>query len=131
MKKKLSVLIPIFAVIVFFIMFQTVFLIGYVPSSSMEPTLKENSMILGLRPYGELKTGDIIIFKHDNRTLVKRIAAVGGETIAIGEVSYTVPEHCYFMLGDNSDDSFDSRYWEDPFINEKSVIAKLILPHWR
>ena len=55
--------------------------IGYVPSESMEPTLKAGSYIIGSRIYGELKTGDIIIFEHDEKMLVKRIAATEGERI--------------------------------------------------
>ena len=60
---------------------KAVFLFGYVPTASMEPTLPEGSYILGLRIYGELEKGDIIIFKHDGKLLVKRIAALPGEAI--------------------------------------------------
>ena len=34
-----------------------------------------------------------------------------------------VPEDCYFMLGDNTQNSLDSRYWEDPFITEDQILA--------
>ena len=66
-----------------FILFQTVLLIGYVPTASMEPTLKEGSFILGFRHYGKLKSGDIVVFKHEGAQLVKRIAAVPGESIIV------------------------------------------------
>jgi len=32
------------------------------------------------------------------------------------------------MLGDNKDDSYDSRYWERPYISEDKIIAKMIIP---
>ena len=61
-------------------MLRSVFLIGYVPSASMEPTLHEGSFILGLRLYSEPKVGDIIIFEKDGVLLVKRIAACPGDS---------------------------------------------------
>ena len=128
MKKRLIWLIPIAAALFVFLLFQTVLLVGYVPTASMEPTLKEGSYILGLRPYGELKTGDIVVFEHDGGLLVKRIAASGGEELTVKGVRYIVPEGFYLMLGDNSENSYDSRYWEVPYVSEEAIVAKLILP---
>ena len=39
----------------------------------------------------------------------------------------TVPENHYFLLGDNSADSWDSRYWEEPFVGIQNVVAKLYM----
>lgn len=63
---------------------------------------------------------------HDGKLLVKRIAAVGGDTVEKNGVTMTVPEGCYYVLGDNTNYSYDSRYWEKPFIKEGTVMAKLI-----
>ena len=127
MKKKLIWLIPILAALLVYLLFQTVLLIGYVPTASMGPTLEEGSYILGLRPYGDLKTGDIVIFEHEERLLVKRIAASGGEEIAVDGIRYIVPDGHYLMLGDNAENSYDSRYWEVPYVSEEAIVAKLIL----
>lgn len=127
MRKKLQfLLIPAVCVLLTVLLFQTMFLLGYVPSSSMVPTLKKGSLIFGLRIYGELHTGDIIIFRHDGRLLVKRIAAEPGDTVEHNGQALTVPAGCYYVLGDNAEDSFDSRYWTQPFVNTKDIVAKLI-----
>ena len=128
LKKMRKWIIPVGAIVITFILLEFVFIIGYVPTESMEPTFKKGNYIIGIRIYSELKTGDIIIFHHDGKLLVKRIAATRGEVIERSCVSLTVPEGCYYVLGDNVDNSYDSRYWEDPFVREKDVIAKLFYP---
>lgn len=128
MKRRGWVLIPILVAVLLIVLFKIVFLIGYVPSASMEPTLKEGSFILGLRSYGNLDTGDIIIFEHDGQLLVKRIVATEGETVEIGDKTYVVPEDCFFVLGDNIENSIDSRFWFNPFVGKNEVRAKVVLP---
>ena len=125
MKKKILLIIPMIVFIGIFILFRTVFFIGYIPSASMEPTIKEKSIVVGMRLFGELKVGDVIVFEHDDRVMVKRIAAVGGETITEGGEIYVIPETCFFVLGDNKGNSWDSRFWENPFVDRGEIIAKL------
>ena len=92
----------------------------------MEPTIHANSFVLGIRLFGELKTGDVIIFRHDGRLLVKRITATAGETaIHCGE-EVVVPDDGFYVLGDNVDNSLDSRYWTDPFVYRGDVVGKVI-----
>lgn len=120
-------LVPFGITAVAMILLRYVFLFGYVPTESMEPILEKGSYIVGLRIYGELETGDIVIFRHDGKLLVKRIAAVGGMQVEHNGVSLTVPESCYYVLGDNAECSWDSRYWEEPFVREEDIVAKLIV----
>ena len=126
LKKSGKRIFPAIAMLLTFILLECVFLIGYVPSESMEPTLERGSYIIGCRIYSSLETGDIIIFRHDGKLLVKRIAAVEGDTVEKSGSSMTVPEGCYYVLGDNADSSYDSRYWLDPFVDGADVVAKLI-----
>ena len=126
MKRWLFGIIPVVSALLVFILFQTVLLVGYVPTASMEPTLKEGSFILGLRHYGKLKTGDIVVFKHEGTLLVKRIAALPGESVIVDGIEYCVPESHYLMLGDNTENSYDSRYWENPYVREDMIVAKIM-----
>lgn len=125
MKKRILFFIPVISFIGIIILCKTVFFIGYVPSASMEPTLKTNSLVFGMRVYDNLEVGDIIVFRHNNSILVKRIVGVGGQNLEVDDRSYAIPENCYFVMGDNRDNSWDSRFWEDPFVKKENVIAKL------
>ena len=125
MRKK-RFIIPGLILLVIVLAFKYFLFIGYVPSESMEPTLKAGSYIIGSRIYGELKTGDIIIFEHDGKMFVKPIAATEGERITENGFTYIVPKDSYFVMGDNRNNSFDSRYWGEPFISKCDVKAKVI-----
>lgn len=124
--KKWKWLIPVLVALVTVILLKSVFLFGYVPTESMVPTLPKGSYIIGLRLYTSLETGDIIIFRHEGKLLVKRIAAVAGEYVERNGEQLLVPEDCYYVLGDNAENSLDSRYWEEPFVRNEDIVAKLL-----
>lgn len=94
--------------------------------------------------------GSIIVFYHEeaDTVLVKRLIAIGGDEVVIkdgfiyvnGEkqeepytqgktedsdhnTGYCVPEGCVFVLGDNREASWDSRYFETPYIPLSAVIG--------
>ena len=129
--------LPMGLTLLVFILLRYVFLIGYVPTESMEPTLPKGSFLLGVRIFDEPKVGDIIVFEKDGALLVKRIAAGPGDQVDLSQLTYmtslpipaweesviTVPKGCYFLLGDNAQNSWDSRYWQDPYLKGKDIIA--------
>lgn len=118
--------VPVGCGLLFLFLLRFVFFIGFVPSASMEPAIREGSLIFGVRVFGELRTGDVVVFEHHGWLLVKRIAGVPGDTVRdAGGQPMTVPDGCYFMLGDNEDKSLDSRYWDEPFVPRKNILAVL------
>ena len=121
-------IIPIIVTLIVVLLFHYIFMFGYVPTSSMEPTLETGSLILGLRLFFFFYTGDIIVFRHDSSYLVKRIAACEGDTLVHQNSIVTVPENCFYVLGDNAENSHDSRYWDNPFVSYEDIMAKLLLP---
>jgi signal peptidase I len=52
--------------------------------------------------------------------------AVDGQTLE-GYV-YTVKNRHYFMMGDNRDNSLDSRYWG--FLPERNVVGEALIIYW-
>lgn len=118
--------VPAVIAVSVFVIFRFVLMIGYVPSGSMEPTLKTGSLILALRIHPEPQVGDIAVFRYGETVMVKRIAAAGGDVIEHNGKQVQVPDGSYYMLGDNTSDSFDSRYWDDPFVPQDAVIALVL-----
>ena len=108
------------------LLFRFVFFVGYVPTESMEPTIHKGSYILGCRIFGELKVGDIIVFEHEGKQLVKRIAAVGGDVVEHKGDVLIVPDGKNYVLGDNKDNSADSKSWAVPLIENDDIIATVV-----
>lgn len=37
-----------------------------------------------------------------------------------------IPAGCYVVLGDNTANSYDSRYWKGLFVEEEDIVAKVL-----
>lgn len=91
-------------------------------------------------PYVIPKKGDVIELNTDNierwRTIIdrefgKRVVKVRGGKITINgkEVnSYTIKKDYYFMMGDNRDDSADSRFWG--LVPRDAVVGEALMIYW-
>ncbi len=124
-----------------------------VPTPSMLPTIGLGDQLLVNRLLYRLKTpkpGDIVVFKYpDNpkELYVKRLIGVGGDEVEIKKGRlilngqpmeegylyeemqgsfgpYTIPQGSYFMLGDNRNNSKDSRFWVNKYVTDELIIGK-------
>lgn len=43
---------------------------------------------------------------------------------------YVVPENSYFMMGDNRNNSHDSRYWDNTFVSKDKIIGKALFKYY-
>ena len=102
---------------------------------------------------------DVIIFYNpdeNNILYTKRIIGLPGETVSIRnekvyindsseplddsfikeqmerevDMVFEIPEGHYLVLGDNRNNSDDSRYWEHPFVSRESIVAKACFRYW-
>lgn len=101
---------------------------------------------------------DIVIFKYpddESQLFIKRVIGLPGETVVVrdGKVyidgsqeplddsytkevpegdfgPYVVPEGHYFMMGDNRNNSKDSRMWSHPYVAEDKILGKAVLRYF-
>ena len=130
----------------------------YIPSGSMEPTLMIDDRILVAKfeyRLGSPHRGDVFVFRYPlnpQRDFVKRVIGLPGDRArlrdgvvyignqAISEKSYTikpdfgnygpvtVPPNHYFVLGDNRNNSEDSRLFG--YVPRGNIIGKAVFIYW-
>jgi len=118
----------------------------------------ENSAIRKVMPYKDLRRGDVIVFKYPlgpDTAYVKRLIGLPGEKVEmVGRTvyidgkpldekytryidsgsaydhygPYVVPANQYFAMGDNRDNSQDSRVWG--FVPRDHIIGKALAIYW-
>ena len=101
---------------------------------------------------------DIVIFKYPDdpsKIFIKRVIGLPGETVTVkdGKIyidgkeqtqavsfcpeemtgsfgPYEVPEDSYFVMGDNRNNSLDSRYWDNTYVKKEAILAKAGFRYW-
>ena len=127
-----------------------------ISGSSMENTLMDGDLVISLNN-GRYKTGDVIGFYYNNVVLIKRVIAISGDWVDIAEdgtvtvngvaldepyitekalgecninLPYQVPQGKCFVLGDNRDESVDSRNTAVGCVSDDVVLGRLLARIW-
>ncbi len=129
-----------------------------VPTGSMEDTIQVGDRVLTYRLsyiFKDPERGDIAVFPYpdgEEEDYIKRIIGLPGDTVEgkngyvyingepleetyVKEIldqdfgPYTVPEDHYFMMGDNRNESLDSRYWENKFVEKDKIKGKALFKY--
>ena len=145
------------AVLVVFLIFALMFRAVGVDGDSMKPTLHDEDWVAVAGAVTEFERGDIVIVNQPwarNVPIIKRVIAVGGDTINIDfdrrevyvngmrldepyileptwleydvEFPLTVDEGKLFVMGDNRNDSLDSRSSRIGLIDERYVLGSCL-----
>ena len=130
-----------------------------VEGSSMEPSLHNRERLLVNKFVYRFKKpeyGDVVVFRYPanpKRRFIKRVIGVPGDQVEIRDgfvvvnnnilnEDYTldltygyfgpkiVPEEHYFVLGDNRNNSDDSRYPDVGFVPKSNIVGKAALLWW-
>lgn len=111
--------IPLITLCVFLVFFPLVQICG----DSMYPTLLNGEFFLGRRVLRKSKCriGEIYVYKppydgREERYVIKRLADIQHDRFG---------NPMYYFLGDNSNDSYDSRYYG--YVNSHNVVAHIVL----
>ena len=144
----------VFSIILILIVFVFGFRVVGVDGESMMPTLNNMDWLAVQAINSTIERGDIVVITQPNITnepLIKRVIAVGGDTLDInfmtGEVKVNgevidepyimapthnqgdfnkpirIPEGYLFVMGDNRNDSLDSRFDSIGIIDERYVLG--------
>ncbi|WCK57732.1 signal peptidase I (plasmid) [Aneurinibacillus sp. Ricciae_BoGa-3] len=136
-------------IIIVLVLLSLFFQFSIVPSESMVPTIQVKDYLL-IYTKSDYKRGDIISFKlpiNEKESYLKRIIGLPGDTVEVKKGSvyvndvalkenylnekptYTypktkVPAGCYFVLGDNRNNSYDSHSWG--FVKRDEIHGKVV-----
>ena len=128
-----------------------------ITGTSMQPGFQPGDILVGWKTR-DLERGDTCMFYFNNKLIIKRLIGLGGDMIEIDEEGhvavngeqldeesyiseyafglcdldfpYEVPAGSGFVLGDNRDNSTDSRATNFGCISEEEMVGKVLIRVW-
>jgi len=101
-----------------------------IAEASMQPALSPGDWVLGIRHPREIAAGDVVVLEMPDRPgfeIVKRVTAVGGDTLETPDGARTVGADEVWVLGDDpAAGSVDSRHFGP--VPRDSIRARVV---WR
>lgn len=110
----------ILLILIFFYFFPIIKICG----DSMHPTLKDGEFYLGRRVFNKntCRRGEIYVYKPPVSTTKEKHEFV---VKRLENIRYRTNGITYFFVGDNSEVSYDSRYYG--YVDSSNVVAHIIL----
>lgn len=136
----------IFIGLIVFLFSKFFYQIGVVNGSSMEPTLYDKNIVIIKKYNLNPDYNDIVVIRKNNKTFIKRIVGKPNDNILIDNYIYVnnnkvdekmikdkgvnynlhLNEDEFYCLGDNRDNSIDSRFSEIGIIYRNQIIGKVL-----
>lgn len=79
--------------------------------------------------------GETKVYINDSETplnddFIREPMKLLGKGSANKELTYNVPQDSYFMLGDNRNNSRDSRFWDNSYVREDKILGKALFKYY-
>ena len=149
----LTIAVATFTAVV--LLYSCVLINAYIPSESMETTLMTGDRVIGNRlayKFGhDPERFDVVIFyaPDSGELYIKRVIGMPGETVTINDGKVYINDSdtplddsfirepmetegkSTYKVPDNRNESYDSRFWDNPYVSKDKIVAKASLRYWK
>lgn len=95
----------------------------------LNPKIDFIKRVIGV-PGDVIEIKDKIVYRNGEKLSPDYVKYENGYNLAIADnvPKFTVPEDFYFMMGDNRDNSADSRFWG--YVHKDAIVGKAFIIYW-